>query len=226
MKKPSIQNKLSQDYLETLTSSQLIELADENGIDIPDDLNRRFIIAELLEVAKEISESSNFKETINVSEDAANAIATELSDSYNETKIDVILRNPVSLFVYWDFSEVQYKTLVAQKTPLSLEICFFENNTDEKPCDTFEIQIDYMNREQFILIPGGKKFVRVDLIQNNSTSPENVLAVSSRLEIPQPSEDFKNFRPGMEPKIKPVLELSGIKTLFKDHYNNYRQSFY
>ena len=44
MKNTSAKNRLSRNHLETLTSSQLIELADEYGIDIPDDLNRRFII--------------------------------------------------------------------------------------------------------------------------------------------------------------------------------------
>ena len=42
-------NMLSRPYLESLTSAQLFELAEQYGIDIPPDLNRRFIIGELLE---------------------------------------------------------------------------------------------------------------------------------------------------------------------------------
>ena len=110
MKNNSAKNKLSRSHLETLTSSQLIELADEYGIDIPDDLNRRFIIVELLEVAKEIDENLNYKETIKETDEAANLV-TELPEGYNETKIDILLRNPVSIFVYWDFSETLYKQL-------------------------------------------------------------------------------------------------------------------
>jgi hypothetical protein len=34
-------------YLETLSSADLIALADDYGIDIPDNLNRRFIIGKL-----------------------------------------------------------------------------------------------------------------------------------------------------------------------------------
>lgn len=225
MKKKSDQLDLSRNTLETLTSSQLIDLADEYGIDIPDNLNRQFIIEELIEVAKEIAENSIFKETIKVSDDAVNSIATELPDSYNETKIDVMLRNPVSLFVYWDFSEVQLKQLNSNKTNIYLQISFFEDMESEKPEDTFDIQIDIEDREQYILIPGGKKFVRVDLMQNTSNAMDAVLAVSSRLAIPQGSEEFMNFHPGENLKIKPILELSGIKTMLKNHYNNYRQSF-
>lgn len=225
MKKKSDQIDLSRNTLETLTSSQLIDLADEYGIDIPDNLNRQFIIEELIEVAKEIDENSNYKETIKVSDDAVNSIATELPESYNETKIDVMLRNPVSLFVYWDFSEVQLKQLNSNRTSIYLQISFFDTMESEKPEDTFDIQINIEDREQYILIPGGKKFVRVDLMQNTTSSLDAVLAVSARLPIPQGSEEFMNFHPGENLKIKPILELSGIKTVLKNHYNNYRQSF-
>ena len=159
MKKKSDQIDLSRNTLETLTSSQLIDLADEYGIDIPDNLNRQFIIEELIEVAKEIDENSNYKETIKVSDDAVNTIATELPESYNETKIDVMLRNPVSLFVYWDFSEVQLKQLKSNKISIYLQISFFDSMEAEKPEDTFEIQINIEDREQYILIPGGKKLI-------------------------------------------------------------------
>lgn len=225
MKITEAKNNLSRNHLETLTSSQLIALADLHGIDIPDDLNRRFIIEELLEVAKELDENANFKETIKVTDDAVNSIATELPESYNETKIDALMRNPVSLFVYWDLSEVQFKQISANKTPLHLQVCFFDDLESEKPEDTFDIQINHEDREQYILIPGAKKYVRVDLIQNTGSSLDDVLAVSSRIEIPQGSEEFKHFQPGHDQKIKPILELSGIKTMFKNLYNNYRQSF-
>lgn len=225
MKNTEAKNNLSRNHLETLTSSQLIALADQYGIDIPDDLNRRFIIAELLEVAKELDENANFKETIKVTEDAVNSIATELPESYNETKIDVLMRNPVSLFVYWDISEVQLKKITSNKISLHLQVCLFDEADSEKPAETFDIQINHDDREQYIVIPGAKKYVRVDLIQNSSNAKDNILAVSSRIEIPQGSAEFKNFQPGHDQKIKPILELSGIKTMFKNLYNNYRQSF-
>ena len=46
--------KLSRAYLETLPSADLIALADDLGIDIPENLNRRFIIGELLEASEDM----------------------------------------------------------------------------------------------------------------------------------------------------------------------------
>ena len=40
-------------YLETLAFKDLVKLADEYGVDVPQDLDRRFLIAELLELAQE-----------------------------------------------------------------------------------------------------------------------------------------------------------------------------
>ena len=50
---------VSRVYLETLSTADLIALADEYGIDIPENLNRRFIIGELLEAAEEINDSNS-----------------------------------------------------------------------------------------------------------------------------------------------------------------------
>ena len=51
--------KLSRAYLETLPSADLIALADDFGIDIPENLNRRFIIGELLEAAEDMVDSDD-----------------------------------------------------------------------------------------------------------------------------------------------------------------------
>ena len=47
-------------YLETLSSADLNDLAEEYGIDIPEDLTRRFVIAELLEAAVEDADREQF----------------------------------------------------------------------------------------------------------------------------------------------------------------------
>ena len=57
---------ISLSYLETLSTADLIELAEEYDLDIPEQLNRRFIIAELLEIADELNEESfdDFEENL------------------------------------------------------------------------------------------------------------------------------------------------------------------
>ena len=84
-------------YLETLSSADLNDLAEEYGIDIPEDLTRRFVIAELLEAAAEdqrarasdLRDIQGTAETKNLS-----GKAPDLPASYNENRITAVLRNP------------------------------------------------------------------------------------------------------------------------------------
>ena len=96
----------SRSYLETLSSADLIKLADEHGIDIPDDLNRRFIIGELLDLSQEMM-AENHSEMLVV--DNPGPEEGYLPISYNETEIDVVLRIPAWAYVWWDISEADFK---------------------------------------------------------------------------------------------------------------------
>ena len=53
-------------YLETLSFSDLSKLADEYGVDVPEDLDRRFLICELLDI---VEESKLFNEDMIISSD-------------------------------------------------------------------------------------------------------------------------------------------------------------
>ena len=51
--------KINRGYLETLSFSDLVKLADEYGVDVPEDLDRRFLICEILELVQENSNDSS-----------------------------------------------------------------------------------------------------------------------------------------------------------------------
>ena len=77
---------LSRQYLETLTSADLIELADEYGIDIPEGLSRRFVIGELLEAI----DDPHLDNKNDLAVDESNVqTPVVLPKSYNETQIDL-----------------------------------------------------------------------------------------------------------------------------------------
>ncbi len=216
---------LTRSYLETLSSQELINLADEYGIDIPDDLNRHFIIGDLLEIGEELEQNADTRETLVMSEKDSGQINVDtLPLSYNETKINVILRNPVSLFVWWDLGEYLLRNLKTSKSSLRLAVYFFETEDDEKPSDTFSIQVPLSEREQYVIIPAGKKFVRVDLCSENTEKTE-VLSVSEKVSLPHGGEVMAS-RPGEDLNVSRIVKLSGVQDLLRKHYNLYRQSFY
>ena len=110
-------------YLESLTTSDLIRMADNLGIDIPPDLDRIFIIEELLEIAslddtiddvpdlqtitaedpKVKTEGSPSAEQNIV--DSGLAESVPLPKHYNITYIEVMIRDPLWAFVFWEIKD-------------------------------------------------------------------------------------------------------------------------
>jgi len=217
---------LTRSYLETLSSADLVSLADDYDIDIPSDLNRRFIIGELLDVAEELKQ--NKKSDMVISSDAAVADEDEkLPDTYNETRITVLLRNPVWAYVYWDIKESDLAMMKAERTQasLSLNIIYFDELNAVKPSDSFEIQIPSAEREQYVLLSAEKKFVQINLNAVMRNQSQAVLASSRRIELPHGCDALVSSFPGKPVAFSPVMKLSGMDKLLHLHYMQHRQSF-
>jgi len=240
---------LSRNYLETLSSADLISLADDYGIDIPDNLNRRFIIGELLEIAEEIAQKEGGEhENIELSEleklseldslklpDSLKSSFKDekLPETFNETEIAFVFKNPVWVYVYWDIKNADVKKLEDSDDfkNLSLRVSYFESETSNNPTESFDVQLKFSDREQFVMLSAnktnetGKKFVRIDLIAVYSKNVTDNLAVSKKIALPEGSEYLGNAKPGREIEISDVIELSGMKKILKAHYESHRESF-
>ena len=211
---------LSRTYLESLSTADLISLADEYGIDIPENLNRRFIIGELLEAVEDFGEK---KETLQESDVVPEG--NDLPSSYNETCITAVIRNPAWVYVYWDISSFDVETL--QQNPafesLMLRLCFFERGNDEKPVEFFDISVNIKDREQYILLPTTAYSLRVDLMTELKNQQPEMLTYSKTINLPQNLPEITTET--LEQDISPIMELSGFKNLLKNHYLNHRESF-
>jgi len=217
---------ITRSYLETLSTADLIGIADEYGIDIPENLNRSFIISELLEVAQEFREI--VEEDITTSEENAPVHVEEesLPDSYNETMICGVLRNPAWIYVYWDISAADVARLNNDFsfTGLCLRVSYWENEDDEKPLESFDVQIAMTDRQQYILLSASKNFVRVDLVAMKTGKDDENLAITRKIELPKGSS-ILNSLPGRELDLIPAIELSDMRELLTFHFENHRQSF-
>jgi hypothetical protein len=90
---------LTRPYLESLSSDELVKLADSYGIDIPFGLERIFIIEELLDLALGDDFVSEDEETI-LHTDFLEAVA--LPRQYYISFIEVLIRDPLWAFVFWE----------------------------------------------------------------------------------------------------------------------------
>lgn len=210
-------------YLETLSTTDLVALADENGIDIPEGLNRRFIIGELLELSDYVRTDESEQMTVVNSE--YSEYPDPLPETYNETQITILLRDPGWVFVYWDFHTTLFSTVSGNHR---FETFFLRVNSisDSNPplvTDFFDIDVGIQDRKWYVHLSDRDYACRIDLYARNSQEKEHLLAKS--LELLIPFVDDGESLPGSQRNNPPLLELSGIKDLRKTHFKNHRQSF-
>ncbi len=213
---------LNRASLEKLSFQDLVKLADEYGVDVPEDLDRRFLIAELLELSEE---SDIYNEEMIIASEGGAEQPVVLSGNFNENQVSCILRNPAWLFVFWNINEQDAARI--RETPgasLKLRICSLSNPKDLKPEEVFDIQTSSQSQEQYVLIPKGKKFLKVELVLITPGAGE-VLAFSPVVSIPQGSSLVNDLQPGRDTDFSEIVELSGMKEILAEQYRNHRHSF-
>lgn len=213
---------LSRAGLEAMSFSELMEIADGLGIDVPDNFKRNALIGEILELANEDRIDEDDTDLI-LNDETSVESASMLPRPYNLTEVKVVLRNPAWAFIYWNISDSASldNAFISQ---LMLRISSFSNKDDSKPDDFFDLQIKRSDNGQYVLLPAGIKFLRADLIFDIDGIID-ILASSEMIQMPHGSKLLSDFRPGHSANVSAVLELSGIKKLMADMYKNHRESF-
>jgi len=213
---------INRTYLESLSFSDLSKLADEYGVDVPENLDRRFLIAELLDLVEEVNISN---EDMIVSSDKSIEDSDLLPQSYNETQISCVLRNPAWAFVFWNISDNDsYLLKGLSDYTLMLRVCALPSALDFTPIEAFEINITTDSQEQYILLPAGERFIRLELVYT-SGNVRKVLAFSPVVEIPQGAKFINELQPGKQEDFPEIIKLSGINTVLMAQYKNHRHSF-
>lgn len=214
---------LSRQQLESLSTQDLLALSDDYGIDIPEDLNRRFIIEELLEFADEQEENEIIPE-VNLTDEEMK-IATTLPTTYNETSIHAIIHDPAWVFVYWDISTIDLENLRNTQNfkNLLLHVAFYDNETDEKPAYTIDTKISLEDRMQYVLLSSPKKYFIVNLAANIGATHQ-IIAHTEMITIPNACPLLTDLQPGRKLEIPPLVRLSGMEELLREYYLNHRES--
>jgi hypothetical protein len=91
---------INRPYLESLTTRELVRMADGLGIDIPPGLERVFIIEEILEFASEDEDAGKPESPALVETDFLDTVS--LPKQYNITFIEIMIRDPLWVFSFWE----------------------------------------------------------------------------------------------------------------------------
>jgi hypothetical protein len=214
---------LKRAHLDTLSMNDLIALADENGIDIPEGLNRRFIIRELLELAEDLDQEREDNEALLEGDFPADVAV--LPETYNETKITVLLRDPAWVFVYWDIQSTLYSAITENHhfESFFLRVASIAPGPDHKVVDFFDVDVSPHDRKWYVHLSHTDMICRVDLYSRNTQGHVQPLAKSAELIVPSCGTVDTGFN--VKRRNPPLVELSGIDELRKKHFRNHRQAF-
>jgi hypothetical protein len=105
---------ISRSHLEGLTTGELAVLAEGQGIDIPPGLERSFIIEEILEAFSDdlfdAFTNDGSEEQIPALEEKHFLEPVPLPRQYNITYIDVIIRDPLWVYAFWEIKNSDRET--------------------------------------------------------------------------------------------------------------------
>lgn len=217
--------KITIQHLESLSYFDLVLEAESHGIDVPEKLNRRFLISEILDaIENELKEVSDSK----MAEDnSAVVMYGKLPESYNTTEIRLVLQNPMWAFVFWNISDNDFGLIKANDAyAFSIKICSFDSREAQNMIDFFDVKADDVLKEQYVLLPVTAEFISAEL--NVSTKKgERTLARSDVIERQMANDEFLRgiSMPGKLPEISPIMKLSGTEKLLRKSYKIYRQLF-
>ncbi|MGL4986845.1 MAG: DUF4912 domain-containing protein [Treponemataceae bacterium] len=231
-------------YLETLSSADLIDLVADYGVDIPDGLNRRFIISELLDVIdnetdnmieqfsvmhsvqksekneKPVSEkkTSRAKQQIHANEEDN----LEEKAPYYETKIVATLRNPSWLFVFWTINQHDIEKDFSKRHTLSLAVCYYTTKQSQKPDEVFKIPTDFTEKDLNIFISLPCYAIKVCLLLKNKEQVVQTLAKSNKIIMAEIPHEIKPLRLACD--APPISLISGLNHIWHSHYFIHKQA--
>jgi hypothetical protein len=199
------ESRLTRPYLESLSTDELVKLADSFAIDIPSGLERVFIIEELLDLS--------FDDEPVPEDDLENqpdfTVAAVLPRQYNISYVEVLIRDPLWAFVCWEVKGHDKDTY--EKDPdfggYCLRVVPLQNG-DEKAADranSFVVPVGVDDTAWYLGFPPAGGCYRVELC-----------ALLEERELPlSVSRPFK-----MPRLLEPANRKTGLPDDLRDIYQN------
>lgn len=218
---------MSSEKFESLSDEALNALAEKMGLDLPQGLDRVFIVEEILDAVAEdklerrptgrASASSVCTETTKFSGTELDEVescidaAPPLEQRYNETSIRIVVRDPSWAFAFWDVADSERESLSPEEGPLSLFLRVAENGlSPESRREFFDIPVSEEDLQWYINFPKPEARYRVDLCARSGIHLR-VLARSDEIRLPKPL--LSRPLAELDPDMAELMRLSGSGNL-------------
>lgn len=216
--------------LESYSIEELYALADRMGLDLPPDLERPFVIEELIEALAEENEDrrSSQGEAVHVDEKKFSGFDFDglsgdgdadcvLEDRYNETMIHAIVRDPLWAFAFWDLSDAELEELRGGESSAGLFLRVIEisaRSEGQQYKEYFDIPVSDEDRQWYINLPRSGVRFRVDLCARRPGMMGGKTRIMARSnEVQSPRQCLASPLSSLDESRRALLSLSGIEDL-------------
>jgi hypothetical protein len=214
---------LDRPFLESVTTAELLKLADRAGIDLPPGLDRVFVIEELLEAGDPGRNSGNKQNPGSPPDDPSPPLlerqvpaTAPLPRHYNISYIEVLIRDPLWAFAFWEINAHDKETLEGAPDFGGYCLRVLPVHSGDLREGSFTVQVGTGDSAWYLGFPPEGGSYKVELCAMRKDEPA-VLAVSKPFRLPTLPETEAGA------SGNPLLRLSGIDD-FKILRNTMRSS--
>ena len=188
------------EHLKRLTTRELIKLADQAGIEIPPDLDRIFIIRELLDNVYDA------EAPLEVLAEKPNLKTAQLPEQYHITYLEVLPRDPQWVHVFWEIKAQDRERLEADSRFEGYALKILECKTkDGNFTESFTVPVKPEDNSRYLGLSGGKIF-RIALWAQGL---DTLVILSRSFALPRSLNSAEN-----EAYIShPLIKLSGAEDM-------------
>jgi hypothetical protein len=224
---------MTRERLEVLSFESLKKLAQQEGIDVPEDVEKILLVDLIFEVLAEKKEEreqhnnnpvrvQQKKFDVSLSEeldDDSEMDVNSLPERYNETRIVLMFRDPFWAFVYWDIQGGLLKTVKKEFDAESVFLRvirlagpeFDKQDPRDLPGRSFNIPINSDDSSWYINIPEQDCWYCVELVFQGRQQ-EAIIGRSNVIRVPR-AVIFENLLLRDGTPMDTILSLSGVEKL-------------
>ena len=212
--------KIKKSQLQSLATSDLIDLANTLELFVPPNFSRISLIKEILELDSELEYLPyNILKTLPLVDEVE-----DLPISYGMTEIRLLLRDPMWLFAFWDINANKLEELI-KEDPLAtifLRVMSFKTEEDDTYYAFEDINVKKDERSLYIHTSINEEVTQVALMFKTKHKTE-IMAKSNFIYMPR--KNIKNNLCIDASCVSEIMELSGLKYLQQWHFQHYKGLF-
>lgn len=213
---------MTRERLEGLPMTVLLDLALRENVPVDDGMSRPELIEELLEAFEEDSreretlqnlilkmEQAKFQYPLAAERGAATGKEPVLPASYDENRVDLVLRDPQWALALWEVRKKDLDAVTQEPTFRGLALRVHEYEAPGQPSLTFfPIPVPQSSGSRYLHLPTPGHWYALELhIQTDRES--RALARSGLILAPDEVPDDPKQRPGLTPEQVRILDVSG-----------------